>query len=181
MPHTVIPRQPAPSLTVETLKHGKFDLGRDAPQLMTLVVFYRGLHCPFCATQLQEMENVVDDFASRGVKMIALSTDSAPRAQAMAEKCGIEKLRLGYGLSLADAKRWDLYLSTGGGKNTQGVEINPIYSEPGLFLIKADGTVHYVAIQSAPQGRPAMKDILGAVDFNIKNNAPSRGDYTGTV
>ena len=179
--HAVMPRQPAPSLIVETLKHGRFDLGQDAPKLMTLVVFYRGLHCPFCVIQLEEMEKVVGDFESRGVTMIALSTDNAERARAMAERCKLDKLRLGYGLSLADARRWGLYLSTGGGKNTQGIEVNPIYSEPGLFLVKADGTVHYVAIQSAPQGRPAMKDILGAVDFNIKNNAPSRGDYVGPV
>jgi peroxiredoxin len=179
--HAVIPRQPAPSLIVETLKHGRFDLGQDAPKLMTLVVFYRGLHCPFCVIQLEEMEKMVADFESRGVKMIALSTDNAERARAMAERGKLDKLRVGHGLSLADAKRWGLYLSTGGGKNTQGIEINPIYSEPGLFLVKADRTVHYVAIQSAPQGRPAMKDILGVVDFNIKNNAPSRGDYVGPV
>lgn len=181
MPHKVIPRGPAPSLGVETLKHGRFDLGQDAPRLMTLIVFYRGLHCPFCAIQLEEMEKVVDDFENRGVKMIALSTDNAERAKAMAERCKLDKLRVGYGLPLADARDWDLYLSTGGGKNTQGIDINPIYSEPGLFLVKADRTVHYVAIQSAPQGRPAMKDILGVVDFNIKNNAPSRGDYVGPV
>lgn len=179
--HAVLPRQPAPSLTVETLKHGRFDLSQDAPKLMTLVVFYRGLHCPFCAIQLEEMEKAVEDFSSRGVNMIALSTDSAERATAMAERCKLDKLRVGYGLSLADARRWGLYLSTGGGKNTQGIEINPIYSEPGLFLVKADGTVHYVSIQSAPQGRSSMKDILGVVDFNIKNNAPSRGDYVGPV
>lgn len=179
--HAVLPRQPAPSLTVETLKHGRFDLGQDAPKLMTLIVFYRGLHCPFCVIQLEEMEKVVGDFDNRGVKMIALSTDNAERARAMAERSKLDKLRLGYGLSLADARRWGLYLSTGGGKNTQGIEVNPIYSEPGLFLVKADGTVHYVAIQSAPQGRPVMKDILGVVDFNIKNNAPSRGDYVGPV
>src|SRR6478752_888831 len=99
--HDVIPRQPAPSLIVETLKHGRFDLGQDAPKLMTLVAFYRGLHCPFCAVQLEEMEKVVEDFESRGVKMIALSIDSAERAAAMAERCKLEKLRLGYGLPLA--------------------------------------------------------------------------------
>ncbi len=100
---------------------------------MTLVAFYRGLHCPFCAVQLEEMEKVVEDFESRGVKMIALSIDSAERAAAMAERCKLEQLRLGYGLSLADARRWGLYLSTGGGKNTQGIEINPIYSGPAFF------------------------------------------------
>lgn len=42
---TLFPRQPAPMLKV-SLAGGVFDLGMETPEHFSLVVFYRGLHCP---------------------------------------------------------------------------------------------------------------------------------------
>ena len=49
----LIPRQKTPDLKVETLAHGKFDPAKDGAENFTLVTFYRGLHCPICATYLR--------------------------------------------------------------------------------------------------------------------------------
>ena len=46
----LISGQIAPELTVETLKEARFDLIVENPSRMTLVCFYRGLHCPSCQT-----------------------------------------------------------------------------------------------------------------------------------
>ena len=99
MPH---PRQPAPALHVDTVAHGPFDLAAQKPERFTLICYYRGLHCPICATYLRELERLVPDFAQRGVETIAISSDEADRARQMAEKINASGLRIGYGLDLAE-------------------------------------------------------------------------------
>ena len=48
----LLPRQKVPDLKLPTLDHGTFDLGKDNAEKGTVVCFYRGLHCPLCATYL---------------------------------------------------------------------------------------------------------------------------------
>ena len=52
----LIPRQKTPDLAVDTLDHGRFDLTSEDSKRGTVICFYRGLHCPICATYLQELE-----------------------------------------------------------------------------------------------------------------------------
>jgi hypothetical protein len=56
----LIPRQAVPALRVSTLDQGNFDLSSDAPACFSLVVFYRGLHCPICAKYLLETRPPAD-------------------------------------------------------------------------------------------------------------------------
>jgi len=77
----LMPRQKAPDLTIETLDHPRFDLANEAPARMTLVCFYRGLHCPICANYLKELELLTPAFAERGVTTIAISSDGEARAR----------------------------------------------------------------------------------------------------
>ena len=50
--HALMPRQAVPALQLPTLNHGGFTLSDDAAPNFTLVVFYRGLHCPICLKYL---------------------------------------------------------------------------------------------------------------------------------
>ena len=78
---SLIPRQQVPQLVVDTLDHGTFDLSTENPEFATLVVFYRGQHCPICATYLKELERLAPEFAERGVTTIAISSDPEDRAR----------------------------------------------------------------------------------------------------
>jgi peroxiredoxin len=62
---TLFPRLPVPPLDVELADGGTFDVAAEKPASFTLVVFYRGLHCPICKTQLRELESKLDEFAFR--------------------------------------------------------------------------------------------------------------------
>ncbi|MDH3666856.1 MAG: AhpC/TSA family protein [Paracoccaceae bacterium] len=177
----LMPRRKVPDLAVETLDHGTFDLGSETNERGTVVCFYRGLHCPICATYLAEFEKLVPAFAERGVGSIAVSSDDAVRARGMAEKIPAEALRIGYGLSLAKAKEWGLYISTGRGKTSIGIEEPALFSEPGLFLINADQTLYYGSVQTMPFVRPHFRELLGALDFAIEKNYPARGEYAEAV
>src|SRR4051812_31836789 len=126
----LIPRQHAPELAVDTLAGMRFRLSEDAPERLTLLCFYRGLHCPICAAYLKELERLTPAFAERGVSTIAISSDTEERARAMAEKIGAANLRIGFGLSLADARQWGLYVSASRGKTSIGIEEPALFSEP---------------------------------------------------
>jgi peroxiredoxin len=177
----LIPRQPVPSLTVDTVAHGRFDLATEAPERFTLACFFRGLHCPICIRYLSELGRLLPEFESRGVSVIALSSDTRERAEETAAKVGAPALRLGYGLSLEEARRWGLYVSTGRGKTSAGIEEPALFSEPGVFLIKPDHTLYYGSVQTMPFARPSFGDLLSAIDFAIAKDYPARGEYTGSV
>lgn len=177
----LMPRQKTPDLTLPTLDHGAFDLGSDGAAKGTVICFYRGLHCPLCATYLTEFEKRVSDFAERGVTTIAISSDGEERTRAMAEKIGAKDLRFAYDLSLPKAKEWGLYISTSRGKTSIGIEEPALFSEPGLFMVTPEQTLYYGSVQTMPFVRPHFSELVGALDFAIANDYPARGEYTGIV
>jgi peroxiredoxin len=177
----LLPRQTAPSLVVPTLDHGTFDLATASPSLGTVICFYRGLHCPVCATYLAEFEKLVGAFAERGVESIAISSDGEERARDMANKIDAKSLRFGHSLPLSVARNWSLYISTSRGKSSIGIEEPALFSEPGLFLINADRSIYFLSVQSMPFVRPHFRELLSAVDFAIEKDYPARGEYSGPV
>lgn len=177
----LIPRKKTPDLALETLDHGTFDLSASAPERGTLICFYRGLHCPICAKYLGELDKHLPAFEERGVSAIAVSSDGQERAREMAEKIGSTSLRIGFGLSLAKAREWGLYLSTSRGKTSIGIEEPALFSEPGLFLVSPDQSLYYGSVQTMPFVRPHFAELVGALDFAIANDYPARGEYTGPL
>ena len=177
----LVPRQPVPALSVDTLSHGRFELAAERPAQFTLVVFYRGLHCPICLKYLLELGRLLPEFERRGVSTIALSSDDRDRAQQMAQKVNAPGLRFGWGLGLSAAREWGLYLSTGRGKTSIGVEEPTLFAEPGVFLVRPDRTLYYGAVQTMPFARPRFDELLAAIDFAVAKDYPARGEYTGPV
>jgi peroxiredoxin len=177
----LVPRQKTPALQVDTLSHGAFDLAGDSAEHFTLVTFYRGLHCPICATYLKELERLTPEFEERGVKTIAISSDAEERAQEMADKISVSNLRIGYGLPLSVAKAWGLSISTSRGKTSLGIEEPALFAEPGVFLVRPDQTLYYASVQTMPFVRPVFKEMVQALDFVIANDYPARGEYVGAV
>jgi hypothetical protein len=57
-----------------------------------------------------------------------------------------------------------------------GFDEPALFSEPGLFVIRPDGTLYFGAVQTMPFARPAFGDILKALDFVIANDYPARGE-----
>ncbi len=172
----LFPNQTVPPLRVELAGGGSFDLASEKPTNFTLVVFYRGLHCPICKTQLKDLESKLDDFEKRGVAVAAVSTDSRERAERTRETWGLSRLRVGYGLDLAAARRWGLYVSSGHEKTWAGIDEPALFSEPAIYLVRPDGTLYFGSVKTMPFARPHFSDILTAIDFVVKNKYPARGE-----
>lgn len=181
MTSALVPRYPVPALSVPLVGGGRFVLGAQPGEKFDLVVFYRGLHCPICAKYLMELERLSPEFVARGVQVVAVSSDDAERARAMAEKVNASGVKFGYGLSLRSARQWGLYISTSRGKTSIGIEEPALFSEPGVFLVRPDGTLYYAAVQTMPFARPQFQDLLGAIDFALAKDYPARGEFTGEV
>ena len=175
-PTPLMPRQPVPALSLPLAGGGTYDLAAQTPKTFTLVVFYRGLHCPICAGYLGDLNRKAEEFAKRGVKILVASSDGAERAAEAKEKWGLDALDVGYGLGLDDARKWGLYVSAGIGKTSIGIEEPALFSEPGLFLVRSDGTLYFGSVQTMPFARPAFGDLLKALDFAIAKDYPARGE-----
>lgn len=177
----LIPRQKTPDLKLPTLDHGDFDLSAEQSVRGAVICFYRGLHCPICATYLTEFQKRVADFSERGVATIAISSDGEERTRAMADKIGADTLRFAYDLPLENAREWGLYISTSRGKTSIGIEEPALFSEPGLFMVTPEQSLYYGSTQTMPFVRPHFSELVGALDFAINKNYPARGEYTGSV
>ncbi|MEM9197541.1 MAG: peroxiredoxin-like family protein [Pseudomonadota bacterium] len=175
------PRQKTSNLTLPLTAGGEFDLASDGGSRGTLVVFYRGLHCPICVPYLQELGKLTPEFEARGVNTIAISSDTAERAAEMEAKVKEPALRFAHSLTLPAARDWGLFVSAGIGKTSIGLEEPALFSEPGLFLVHPDLSLYFSAVQTMPFARPHFAEILKALDFVIAKGYPARGEYTGPV
>lgn len=165
------PRHPAPKLVVPTVGGAPWSLEASRPETFTMIVVYRSLHCPLCKNYLGDLEAKLPQFAKLGVEVIAASVDTAERAARAKAEWGLANLRVGYGLSIDTARQWGLFIS-GAQKDSEPNE----FTEPGLFLVKADGTLYTASIANTPWARPPLDQMLRAIDFFAKNNPPARGE-----
>lgn len=176
MPHSLMPRQPVQALSVTALAGGRLDLQAGRAASFTLLVFYRGFHCPLCRAYLTELNRLHDDFVQRGVEVLVVSSDSEERARRAREEWSLDRLAIGYGLEIDAARQWGLYVSTSRGLTSTGVEEPALFSEPGIFLIRPDLSLYWGSVQTMPFARPHFKDMLGAIDFVLDKNYPARGE-----
>jgi len=165
------PKQEAPALSFQSLDGNQWNLNEQKPENFTLIVFYRGLHCPICKKYLQQLESLIPDFQERGVNVVAVSMDTEKRARLSRKDWELKNLKIGYQLDLETAKKWGLYISAGVKDGEPST-----FSEPGLFLVDSKNEVYYTAINSNPWGRPYLATFVKAVDYIIKSNYPARGE-----
>lgn len=172
----LIPRQQVPSLSVSTVGGATWTLAEQTPENFTLLVFYRGLHCPVCRNYLRDLQAHLEAFKDSGVEVLALSSDTQERAEQTKEDWKLGDLTLGYGLELSAARQWGLYVSSSRGKTSTGVVEPDLFSEPALYLVRPDGTLYFGAVQTMPFARPHFDDIVTAVKFVLDKDYPARGE-----
>jgi len=166
----ITPTQEVPNLKLDLINDTQWELHTQHPEKYTLLVFYRGLHCPKCKQQLEELKTKLSDFTERGINVIGISMDSEKRAKITGEKWDVESIPIAYGLTEDEARNWGLYISTSISDSEPDV-----FSEPGLFLVKPDNTLYLSSIQTMPFARPHFKDLLKAIDFIEEKGYPARG------
>ncbi|WP_379546781.1 peroxiredoxin-like family protein [Qipengyuania sp. DSG2-2] len=168
------PGQSVPELDLPLTIDARFELSRQSPQNFTMLVFYRGKHCPICKGQLEEIGGRLSDFTDAGINVFAVSMDSEERAAVAHKEWDTGDLPLAWGLSEEQAREWGLFIS----EKRPDSEEPQVFSEPGLFLIKPDGELYFQVVQNAPFTRPSLDQLLQGLNYVIKNDYPTRGTLT---
>lgn len=171
---TITPTHTTPSLALDLTSGGStadLALGTGADGRFTLVVFFRGLHCPVCRKQLGELDRRLDDLAEAGVgRVLAVSMETAERSAELVDKWHLENLSVAHGLSEAAARQWGLFVSRGIKEGEPD-----LFNEPGMFVLDADGTLFWSSVASMPFGRPAIDDVVAGLKFAQEKDYPARG------
>lgn len=163
---------PAPALRFPLLSGGTFDLSDQTPDHFTLVIFYRGLHCPLCKMQIEnDLVPNLGKLAETGVTVVAVSMDEESRAREQEKDWGFGDLQVGYAMPEAMARDWGLYISSARPDSTEPAT----FSEPGMTLVGKDGKVFAHWQQSIPFARPKIADLLPGLAFVIDKGYPARG------
>lgn len=165
------PRTKTPDLKLNLINDTVWDLKEQDPDNFTLIVFYRGLHCPKCKAQLEEITEYLEDFNELGVNILAASMDSQQRAKEAGEEWEVASLPIAYGMNEKKAREWGLYISAAISKKEP-----ELFSEPGMFLIDTDGVLYFSSVQTMPFARPKTKDVVNAIKFIQNKDYPARGE-----
>lgn len=165
------PRQEVPELILKTTKGLKWNLRENKAERFTMLVVYRGIHCPVCKNYLEELNTKIEDFRDKGVNVICASANTEELAQKTVEEWDIENLDIAYGFQPEDGRKWGLFVS-------EAVKDSEpeVFLEPGLFLIRPDNTLYSASIQSMPFARPKFDELLRSISFVIKEDYPARGE-----
>ncbi|MFQ6546405.1 redoxin domain-containing protein [Aestuariibius sp. 2305UL40-4] len=170
MPDTLMPDHPTPALSVPLIIGGHWDLARQSPEAFTMIVVYRGLHCPICKSYLQTLSQHYAAFIGKGFSIFTVSMDGEERAKEAHETWELGDIPMGYGLTRGQAEAWGLYLSQSFKDNEPEV-----FAEPGLFWVRPDGRLYLTDVSNMPFARPDLGVLLEKADFILDKGYPARG------
>lgn len=170
----LMPESQAPELSLPMVGGGTWNLADQNPQNFTMVVFYRGLHCPVCKAYLEKLTNIAKAYADAGFSVVAASMDSEERATQSKSDWALDGFPVAYGLSVATAKQWGLWVS----QSIKEAEAD-IFCEPGLFWVRPDGRLYLIDISNMPWSRPDLEFLHSKIPFAVENGYPARGTFEG--
>lgn len=171
---TLQPTGPVPTLDLPITGGGSTDdleLGSGVDGRFTLVVFFRGLHCPVCRGQLSEINRRRDEFTEAGIgRVVAVSMETAERSAEIVDGWHLDRLPVAHDLTEEAARDWGLFISAAI-KDGEPARFN----EPGMFVLDADGSLFWSSVATMPFGRPPLDDVIKGLTFAQESGYPARG------
>jgi peroxiredoxin len=169
----------APTAILKTADGADFKLAESLATKPTILVFYRGGWCPFCNTQLAELQKSQDKFIALGYQILAISPD-APGSMPDT----VEKNHLGYTLlsdrnmqaSAAFGIAWRTEAAMAERYATRGIALAPVPDEPGafwlpvpsVFVVRPPGVIAYAFSDPNFRVRPPVNALLEAATAAVK-------------
>ena len=160
--------KPVPEMTFAKVGGGNVTVGglRDR---WSLLVVYRGKHCPRCKKYLNKFNAMLAEWDAI-MDVVVVSADSEDKANADVAEFGWS-FDLGYGLTEAQMHALGLYVSD----PLSEAETTTRFAEPGTFAIRPNGELMLVDISNGPAARPDLEELLDGMQFDIINDWPVRG------
>lgn len=173
MHQTLMPDEMAPELSLPLVGGGTWRLAEQTPEALSMIVVYRGYHCPICKTYLGKLNALAEAFAQAGAEVVAVSMDPEDRATAARAEWGLDRLKIGYGMRADQARAWGLWLTAA----INDREL-PVFPEPGLFWVRPDGRLYLIDVANMPFARPDLDLLLERV-ARVPGGYPARGTFVG--
>jgi peroxiredoxin len=127
------------------------DLSRVIGTRPVVLVFYRGVWCPFCHSQMADLSRHKADFQRSGASVYAVSNEDGPKLNQMRDA---EKLDFVTFLSDPDGAAAKKYAGLYPGSMTH---------QPGSFVIDRHGRIVYAYVNQDYKSRAATTAMLQAV------------------
>ncbi|KUP94504.1 peroxiredoxin-like family protein [Tritonibacter horizontis] len=172
MSHKLMPDRPAPQMSLPLVGGGRFDLATETPDAFTMIVVYRGHHCPVCKAYLTQLSGLLEQYEAAGFSVVAVSMNDAELARRSQQDWALGQLRIAYDLTPEMARDWGLWISKAF-KDTE----QEIFAEPGLFWIRPDGRLYLVDIANMPWARPDLEFLLSKAAYALAQDYPARGTF----
>ena len=167
---TPIPGQLAPLIEAHNHEGNAFALPATSDNKMTAIFFYRGIHCPICKKQIEELARRQGEFRDLGVDVAAISMDERDRFDRQQQEWDLGDLHVGHNLSEDAARAWGLFISD------KEKDAEPArFAEPGIAVLYPDGRIYSLYLQNVPFARPTVEDLLSGLKFILENDYPIRG------
>jgi peroxiredoxin (alkyl hydroperoxide reductase subunit C) len=147
----VAPGRPAPEFTLRT-REGEPFTRADLEGATTLLVFYPFAFSPVCTDQLGLYQEVLDEFAARGVTLYGVSCDATYSQEAFRTSLGVDIAQL------SD------FEPKGAASDAFGVLHPGGFPQRALVLVGPDGIVRWSYEAPSPGDLPGVNLIFDALD-----------------
>ena len=151
----------APDFTLTDLDGNQVTISSWRGQSATVLVFYRGYWCPYCARQLAELRTLLK--ANQRIRLLAVSVDDADQTRELVRKITSDgngpvtyTMLSDPGHKVIDA--YGLHDPTYDGTKFEGIP------HPAVYVIDKNGTVTWAKVESDYKIRPSNSDIRAALD-----------------
>ncbi len=144
--------QPAPDFALPDYRGNRYLLSSFRGRSNVMLLFYRGSWCPFCISQLEDIQTLFPTLSQHDVQLLAISPDDGAASQDLAERFEQPYIFL----SDADLKVTDLY----------GIRRNKKLPHPAVILIDKQGNVAWFYVGENYRQRPSasqLKDVFARV------------------
>ena len=151
----------APDFTLEDTQGNQVTLSAAKGKAPSVLVFYRGYWCPFCAHQLSELRSLLK--ANEPVRLLAISVDDHEKTKQLMEKIAVDgngpvnyTMLSDPGHKIIDA--YGLHDPAYDGKRFDGIP------HPAVYVIDKNGRVAWAKVESDYKVRPSNADIRAALE-----------------
>jgi len=151
----------APDFTLEDLEGNLVTLSAARGEAATVVVFYRGYWCPFCAHQLSELRSLAK--GNEQIRLLAVSVDDHDKTKALVEKIAADgNGKVTYAMLSDPGHRiidaYGLHDPAYDGTKFDGIP------HPAVYVIDKNGRVAWAKVELDYKVRPSNADIRAALE-----------------
>ena len=141
----------APDFSLPVAAGGSWSLAQGLEKGRVVIVFYRGHWCPYCRTQLGQLQDTLDEFTSRGIKLVTISRDDPADSLELSSRLEITLPML----SDPDLAVINQYWVK---------DPDNEFAWPSIFIVDTEGTIVWRSIAEHFKERPTPEVILEALD-----------------